>query len=76
MPQQESHRMMLFEKIEYMIMDTIRKRDEDISRSSDKEVLLEMIDKDKKYEKIIRDIKKLYPIKLRAMVNGVFKSTI
>ena len=48
---------MLYEKIEYMILDALRKRDEDMSRASDKEALM---DDDKSFLKIIKDIKKLY----------------
>lgn len=38
---------MLYEKIEYMILDALRKREEDLSRASDKEA---MMDDDKSYE--------------------------
>ena len=61
----DHQRVMLFEKILYMIEDSLKKKERDISRKTNEHLLQ---NKDNlKYEKFIKKIKFLYPLKLKEL---------
>lgn len=69
MPEEEGgsqhQRVMLFEKILYMIEDSIRKKERDLSRKTNEHLIQ---NKQKlKYEKFIQTIKYLFPSKLKEL---------
>lgn len=63
----DNQRFMLFEKILFMIEESIERREKDVSRDTNEHILQ---NKDNlMYDQIIKDIKKMYPIKLKGLHN-------
>lgn len=60
---QDKQRIMLFEKLQFMIEDSLRKKEKYITRKTNEHIIQ---NKDNlMYEKYITKIKQLYPNKLR-----------
>lgn len=59
----DHQRVMLFEKILYMIESSLRKRERDITRKTNENIIMNK--ESLLYEKVIQTIKTLYPIKLK-----------
>lgn len=63
----DDQRFMLFEKILYMIEESMQKREKEVTRETNEHIIQ---NKDNlMYDSIIKDIKRMYPIKLKGLHN-------